>query len=114
MATTATITVGFPNADAMIVERVNAGHKRAKVAGKVLGRPRIDAGTEADIRAALAKGGKGILKIAAEYGVADGGIIYNVATGTLCTTSTAPRQGGLIFAKVSPGLALTTSDFTIV
>src|SRR5215475_5372020 len=57
---------------AMIVERVNAGLKRAKAAGKVLGRPRIDASTEADIRAALAKGGKGILKIAAEFGVGSG------------------------------------------
>jgi DNA invertase Pin-like site-specific DNA recombinase len=49
---------------AMIIERVNAGLKRAKAAGKVLGRPRIDVDTEADIRAALAKGDKGILKIA--------------------------------------------------
>jgi DNA invertase Pin-like site-specific DNA recombinase len=56
----------------MIVERVNAGLRRAKAAGKVLGRPRIDAGTEADIRAALAKGDKGILKIAAEFGVGSG------------------------------------------
>jgi len=57
---------------AMIVERVNAGLKRAKAAGKVLGRPRIDAGTEASIRKALAKGDKGILKIAAEFGVGSG------------------------------------------
>jgi DNA invertase Pin-like site-specific DNA recombinase len=57
---------------AMIVERVNAGLKRARASGKVLGRPRIDAGTEADIRAALAKGDKGILKIAAEFGVGSG------------------------------------------
>src|SRR4029453_19222428 len=56
----------------MIVERVNAGLKRAKASGKILGRPRIDAGTEADIRAALAKGDKGILKIAAEFGVGSG------------------------------------------
>jgi DNA invertase Pin-like site-specific DNA recombinase len=57
---------------AMIVERVNAGLNRAKAAGKVLGRPRIDSGTEADIRAALVKGDKGILKIAAEFGVGSG------------------------------------------
>src|SRR5690348_12519714 len=57
---------------AMIVERVNAGLKRAKAAGKVLGRPRIDARTEADIRTALVKGDKGILKIAAEFGVGSG------------------------------------------
>jgi DNA invertase Pin-like site-specific DNA recombinase len=57
---------------AMIVERVNAGLKRAKAAGKVLGRPKIDAGTEAGIRAALAKRDKGILRIAAEFGVGSG------------------------------------------
>jgi DNA invertase Pin-like site-specific DNA recombinase len=53
---------------AMIVERVNAGLKRAKEAGTVLGRPRINASTEASIRKALARGDKGILKIAAEFG----------------------------------------------
>ena len=57
---------------AMIVERVNAGLKRARAAGVVLGRPRIDASTEAGIRRALAKGDKGILKIAAEFGVGSG------------------------------------------
>jgi DNA invertase Pin-like site-specific DNA recombinase len=57
---------------AMIVERVNAGLKRAKASGKILGRPRIDAGVEANIRTALAKGNKGILKIAAEFGVGSG------------------------------------------
>jgi DNA invertase Pin-like site-specific DNA recombinase len=56
----------------MIVERVNAGLRRAKAAGKVLGRPRIGAGIEERIRAALAKGDKGILKIAAEFGVGSG------------------------------------------
>jgi DNA invertase Pin-like site-specific DNA recombinase len=57
---------------AMIVERVNAGLKRATAAGKVLGRPRIDAATEESIRVALALGNKGILKIAAELGVGSG------------------------------------------
>jgi DNA invertase Pin-like site-specific DNA recombinase len=57
---------------AMIVERVNAGLKRARAAGKVLGRPRIDASTETSIRKALAKGDKGILKIAAEFGGGSG------------------------------------------
>ena len=60
---------------AMIVERVNAGLKRAKAAGKVLGRPRIDARTEADIRTALVKRDKGILKIAAEFGVGSGTVL---------------------------------------
>jgi DNA invertase Pin-like site-specific DNA recombinase len=56
----------------MIVERVDAGLKRAKTASKVLGHPRIDPGIEASIRTALANGGKGILKIAAEFGVGSG------------------------------------------
>jgi DNA invertase Pin-like site-specific DNA recombinase len=57
---------------AMIVERVNAGLKRARAAGKMLGRPKIDANIEASIRKALAKGAKGILRIAAEFGVGSG------------------------------------------
>src|SRR5262247_4358243 len=57
---------------AMIVSRVNAGLKRARANGKTLGRPKIDPGTEASIRRALAKGDKGILKIAAEFGVGSG------------------------------------------
>ena len=57
---------------AMIVERVNAGLKRARAAGTVLGRPRIVASTEAGIRKALAKGDRGILKIAGEFGVGSG------------------------------------------
>ena len=52
----------------MIVSRVNAGLKRARANGKILGRPKIAASTEASIRKALAKGDKGILKIAAEFG----------------------------------------------
>ena len=68
---------------AMIVERVNAGLKRAKAAGKVLGRPRIDARTEADIRTALAKGDKGILKIAAEFGVGSG-TVQRIKAETAC------------------------------
>jgi DNA invertase Pin-like site-specific DNA recombinase len=57
---------------AMIVSRVNAGLKRAKAAGKVLGRPKIDEKVEATIRRAIQKGGKGLLKIAKEYGVGSG------------------------------------------
>ena len=56
----------------MIVSRVNAGLKRARAAGKTLGRPRTDAKTEASIKRALSKGDKGILKIAAEFGVGSG------------------------------------------
>ena len=51
----------------MIVSRVNAGLKRARANG--LGRPKIAASTEASITKALAKEDRGILKIAAEFGV---------------------------------------------
>ena len=57
---------------AMIVSRVNAGLKRARANGRILGRPKIAASTEASIRKALAKGDKCILKIAAEFGVGSG------------------------------------------
>jgi DNA invertase Pin-like site-specific DNA recombinase len=53
----------------MTVSRVNAGLKRARVNGKTLGRPKIAASTEASITKALAKEDRGILKIAAEFGV---------------------------------------------
>jgi DNA invertase Pin-like site-specific DNA recombinase len=53
----------------LIQARVRAGLERARKAGKRLGRPNIPAETETAIRAALARGGKGILKIAAEYKV---------------------------------------------
>jgi DNA invertase Pin-like site-specific DNA recombinase len=56
----------------MIVSRVNAGLKRARANGKILGRPKIAASTETSIRKALAKGDKGILKIAAEFRVGSG------------------------------------------
>jgi DNA invertase Pin-like site-specific DNA recombinase len=54
------------------VQEFSAGLKRARANGKTLGRPKIDASTEASIRKALAKGDKGILKIAAEFGVGSG------------------------------------------
>src|SRR5262247_4090034 len=54
---------------AMIVERINAGLKRARANGSILGRPKIDPEVEEGIRKALAKGKKGMLKIAKEYGV---------------------------------------------
>ena len=64
---------GWPEFErAMIVSRVNPGLKRARANGKILGRPKIDPGTEASIRKALAKGDKGILKIAAQFGVGSG------------------------------------------
>ena len=56
----------------MIVSRVNAGLKRARANGKTLGRPKIAASTEKSIRKALAKGDRGILKVAAEFGVGSG------------------------------------------
>ena len=56
----------------MIVQRVHAGLARAKAKGVTLGRPRIDAGTEAAIRKAIAKGGMGKHKLAARFGVGSG------------------------------------------
>ena len=56
----------------MIVSRVHAGLRRARKAGTRLGRPAIDAAKEKAIRKALAKGDKGMLKIAAELGVGSG------------------------------------------
>jgi len=53
----------------IIVARVHAGLKRARKEGKRLGRPKIDYDTERKIKAALAKGDDGVLKIAARYSV---------------------------------------------
>lgn len=53
---------------AMIQARVNAGLDRARKAGKVLGRPKVNMKTEAAVRARLAEGA-GILKVAKEFGV---------------------------------------------
>src|SRR5215831_3856385 len=55
----------------MIRQRVNAGLKRAIEAGKQLGRPRIDAALEKRIQSQL-RAGKGMLKVAAEFGVGSG------------------------------------------
>jgi DNA invertase Pin-like site-specific DNA recombinase len=57
---------------AMIKTRIHAGIARAKAAGKRFGRPAISQGTEQAIRTALAKGDRGMLKIAAEIGVGSG------------------------------------------
>lgn len=56
----------------MIVARVHAGLKRARKEGKRLGRPNIDPAVEGRIKAALAKGDAGMLKIAGKYGVGSG------------------------------------------
>ena len=55
----------------MIRQRINAGLKRAKAAGKQLGRPRIDPALEKRIQSQL-RTGKGMLKIAVELGVGSG------------------------------------------
>jgi len=52
----------------IIVERVKAGLDRAKADGKTLGRPKVDSGTEEQIRDLLTSG-KGILKTAKTVGV---------------------------------------------
>jgi DNA invertase Pin-like site-specific DNA recombinase len=56
----------------MIRQRINAGLARARAQGKRLGRPKIDAKTEAAVRDALANGKQGMLKIAAAFGVGSG------------------------------------------
>jgi DNA invertase Pin-like site-specific DNA recombinase len=55
----------------MIRQRIHAGLRRAKDAGKTFGRPRIDAKLESRIRNRL-KAGDGMLKIAKEVGVGSG------------------------------------------
>jgi DNA invertase Pin-like site-specific DNA recombinase len=55
----------------MIRKRINAGLKRAVEAGTQLGRPRIDPALEKRIQSQL-RGGKGMLKVAAECGVGSG------------------------------------------
>ena len=55
----------------MIRERVNAGLRRARKAGTVLGRPKVDASTEKRIRAQLAKG-TGLVKTGRLLGVGTG------------------------------------------
>ena len=57
---------------AMIRERVISGLAKARAQGKRLGRPTIHASVEEAIRKSLANGCKGILKIAAEFGVGTG------------------------------------------
>lgn len=59
---------------AMIRDRVNSGLARAKAQGKVLGRPKINAATEAAIAEDLKAGGTGIRKLAT---------LHNVGTGTV-------------------------------
>ncbi len=67
----------------MIISRVNAGLKRAKAAGKTLGRPRIDPKTEAAIRKALQRKDRpGKHKLAAEFGVGSGTVARIMAETT--------------------------------
>jgi DNA invertase Pin-like site-specific DNA recombinase len=56
----------------MIRERVKAGLQRAKAQGKTLGRPTIDAGTEAAILGDLKAGRMGVMKIEKARGVGVG------------------------------------------
>jgi hypothetical protein len=57
---------------AMIRKRVISGLERARAQGKTLGRPPIDAEKDAAISADLQLGNAGIVKLAAERGVAAG------------------------------------------
>jgi len=60
----------------IIQDRIHAGIARARLkgtkSGKAIGRPMILPAKERAIREALAQGGKGILKIAAAFGVGSG------------------------------------------
>ena len=65
---------GFPQGSFILVKMdvrltVNAGLARAKAEGKTLGRPKTSTDTEQAIIQSLAKGGKGMQKIAKEFGV---------------------------------------------
>lgn len=54
---------------AMIRDRVKSGMARARAQGKHVGRPKISTELEKDIRAALALGDRGILKVARAFNV---------------------------------------------
>jgi DNA invertase Pin-like site-specific DNA recombinase len=56
----------------MIQQRVNAGLARARAQGTRLGRPTLPTDKEQAIREALAAGDRGMLKIAAAFGVGSG------------------------------------------
>lgn len=56
----------------LIRERVKAGLERAKSQGKLLGRPRIHADIETQIKELLAQKGRGIRRIAKDLGVGTG------------------------------------------
>jgi DNA invertase Pin-like site-specific DNA recombinase len=64
---------------AMIQERVKAGLARARVQGKILGRPKVSVETEKRVRAARAKGA-GIIRIARELGIGTGTVQRIVAS----------------------------------
>jgi DNA invertase Pin-like site-specific DNA recombinase len=68
----------------MIRERVKAGLVRARAQGKALGRPTIDAKTEAAIRQDLQKGEAGIRKLATFHGVGVGTVQRIKAQLTAC------------------------------
>ena len=67
---------------AVIQERVRAGLARARANGKVLGRPKISAGTRDAISKALASG-QGIRKVAAMIGVGVG-TVQRIKSNSIC------------------------------
>jgi DNA invertase Pin-like site-specific DNA recombinase len=68
------ITGAFAEFERSIIrQRVNAGLKRARDAGKQLGRPRIDPALEKRFQRQL-QAGKGMLSVAKEYGVGTGAV----------------------------------------
>jgi DNA invertase Pin-like site-specific DNA recombinase len=73
----------------MIRERVKAGLARAAANGRKGGRPRIDAGREAEIRTRLTQG-TGVRKIASDLGVG-----VSVVQRIKNTSTLAPAEGGV-------------------
>lgn len=71
----------------LIRERVMSGLDRARAEGTRLGRPRVDAKKEDQIRAALALGNRGLRRIAVDFGVGTGTVQRIKAALTSATDS---------------------------
>ena len=72
---------------AMIQERVRAGLKRAKAAGKTLGRPRTTSAVEAQIRILRQQQRLGVRKIAKQLGVGNGTVARVLRAPRVLATS---------------------------
>ncbi len=85
---------------AMIRERVKSGLERAKAQGKALGRPPIDAGKEAAIKADLRDGKASIIKLVPSHRVGVGTVqrikasLKRIACSETETLTEAPHSSG--------------------